>query len=485
MLPRTRIWLVTLGLLVLIRIVGMILIPVTDTSEARYAEIARLMMVSNDYVTPWFEANKPFWGKPPLAFWSQALSASLLGLSEFSLRLPSLAIAIVVGGLTYLLAKSMYGESVGRWAVLILASSPLFYLTSGAILTDPAFLLGTTLGLAGGFLALTGKGKFWYYGAIAGVAISLLSKGPIGLVIVGGPICIWLAFYRKRIVDIDHPTLIRSAILLSVLTIPWYWVAEMRTPGFLQYFLIGENFLRFVMPGWAGDLYGNAHRQPYGTIWLYLGIAILPWAVLALALFKWIRDAKVKWRIDKRPSLEIGYLCSWVLFPLAFFSFARNILWTYVLPVLPALAILLAVTIARVRSESVARGGFAIAIGLPFVAIFFAALAIRYPERLKTERDMVEQAFHKGAEGTPLIYVDTRPFSARFYSKGEAKLVTAKEAEETIRTSDRRMHFAVPKESSAKFEERLHKSVVREFANRRYVLFETVPKTLTEAISNE
>ena len=79
----------------------MAVMPLADTSEPRYAEIARLMAVTGDWVTPWFEPGVPFWGKPPLAFWAPALSIKLLGLSEFSLRLPAFAAMLGVLALVH------------------------------------------------------------------------------------------------------------------------------------------------------------------------------------------------------------------------------------------------------------------------------------------------------------------------------------------------------------------------------------------------
>ena len=72
---------------------------------------------------------------------------------------------------------------------------------------------------------------------------------------------------------------------MLALALPWYVMAEIRTPGFLQYFIVGEHFLRFVDPGWQGDLYGTAHKRPYGGIWLDWLLATMPWGLAGLWLF--------------------------------------------------------------------------------------------------------------------------------------------------------------------------------------------------------
>ena len=58
-------------------------------------------------------------------------------------------------------------------------------------------------------------------------------------------------------------------LITMAIAVPWHILAEIKTPGFLKYYLIGENFDRFVIPGWKGDMYGSAHKQFRGMIWLF------------------------------------------------------------------------------------------------------------------------------------------------------------------------------------------------------------------------
>src|ERR1700754_3406199 len=92
-----------------VRLWSMISVPLVDTSEPRYAEIARVMAATGDWITPWFSPGVPFWGKPPLSFWSEALAFRLFGVSEFSVRFPSwLAMAATVA-LIYACAQRLFG----------------------------------------------------------------------------------------------------------------------------------------------------------------------------------------------------------------------------------------------------------------------------------------------------------------------------------------------------------------------------------------
>ena len=100
----TRIINPLLGLLLailLLRLGLAAVLPLADTTEPRYAEIARLMAISGDWITPWYEPGVPFWGKPPLSFWAQALSFRWLGVSELAGRLPSWLATLAIVYLVY------------------------------------------------------------------------------------------------------------------------------------------------------------------------------------------------------------------------------------------------------------------------------------------------------------------------------------------------------------------------------------------------
>ena len=126
-----------LGILLVARLFAMTALPLIDTSEPRYAEIARIMAVSGDWITPWFEPGVPFWGKPPLAFWAQALGIKLFGLSELAVRLPSFLVMLLVAGLVYIAAREVFGPRQARWATLILDTMLLPFVSAGDVLTDP------------------------------------------------------------------------------------------------------------------------------------------------------------------------------------------------------------------------------------------------------------------------------------------------------------------------------------------------------------
>ncbi|WP_419653562.1 ArnT family glycosyltransferase [Thiolapillus sp.] len=126
--------------LVALRIMGMVLVPLTDTTEARYAEIARLI----DWITPWSKPDVPFWGKPPLVFWMEALSFKAFGINEFAVRLPSLLATLATSWIIWRFALLTGTTQTARNAVLIYITTALVYVASGAVMTDPFLTLGVT-----------------------------------------------------------------------------------------------------------------------------------------------------------------------------------------------------------------------------------------------------------------------------------------------------------------------------------------------------
>lgn len=411
-----------------LRLLGMTLLPLMDTSEPRYAEIARRMAVSGDWITPWIESDRPFWGKPPLSFWMQALSIKLLGTSELAVRLPSWLAMLATLPAIHAATIRYAGRKEAAWAVLIYVSSALPYIAGGAVLTDPFLVMGMTWSMVG--LMLPGLG--WRAMGLFGLSVGLLAKGPLALVLVMGPPIICLLLYRRAV----WPSASRWIWILGLpasiaIAIPWYAMAEFKTPGFLEYFLLGEHFRRFVMPGWQGDLYGSAHFQPYGRIWMYWLVAAFPWSIVALGALAMAATRRIGRELLIRAVQDpaTGYLLGWALFTLLFFSIASNLLWTYALPALPSFAILLSRVVGRWESSSTsprvwtARASYLVALVVPATMGVFLIFATIEPHVLRTEKALIAYVTERGNDVSSLWYVEKRPFSARYYSQDSVGLI--------------------------------------------------------------
>lgn len=466
-------WWWALGIILGLRLVSMAWLPLAGTTEPRYAEVARLMVTTGDWITPWFSPGVPFWGKPPFAFWSEALSFKALGITEFAARLPSWLATVATLALIFNFARSYFGDRVAKCSLLIYSTCALTYIAAGAVLTDPFLALATTWAMVAFAMASKEFKWQWRYGFFAAMAMGLLAKGPLMLALVAGPLIPVLIGHPSARETFKQLPWLAGLALMLVLSVPWYVLAELKTPGFLDYFLVGEHFLRFVDSGWAGDLYGTAHQRMKGAIWGDVLLASFPWGVVALFLL-------MRRVVDpvQRPSLRQAlrdpnkaYLLAWAFFTPVFFSFAGNILWTYVLPALAAFSILMALAVVewsgRINFER--RMLFAFASITPLVVAGYMVLLAAQPQRLKTEKDLVAYAMQHMRPGEKLAFLGSKSFSAAFYSQGRAEEITMENL--ILRLGhDKTLYLAVPKGNFETVSKSLGTQLPKVFESREYVL---------------
>jgi len=223
--------------IVISRLFLMYFLPLTDTTEARYANIALIMSKTRDWITPYFDYGIPYWGKPPLSFWFQAISYNIFGVHDFVPRIPSLLVTLGTAWIIYKLVTTLKDELTALWAIIIYFSSLLVYALSGVVLLDPYLTFATTLSYASFIMVLNGYKKYWDYLFFIGLGIGLLAKGPLAIVLVGGTMFIWIMFsFKKRIRSLLIFPWFSGSLLMLVIALPWYIMAEYKTPGFLHYF---------------------------------------------------------------------------------------------------------------------------------------------------------------------------------------------------------------------------------------------------------
>lgn len=409
-----RIWLAVVVAAALVRLATLNAYPLHDTTEARYAEIARLMVVSSDWITPQIEPGVPFWAKPPLSTWLTAISFSAFGINEFAARLPALLMIGLTGVLVFRVGRSWYSGTAGLIASAILASSGLGFIAAGAVMTDAALVSATTLSLASFCETIKEDGARNRYGLFVGAGLGLLAKGPVAIVLTGLPILAWSLWQKDLGWLWRSMPWIRGSVISLAIAVPWYLLAELKSPGFLEYFLIGEHWLRFVDSGWPGDLYGHAHAEPRGTIWLFGIAAALPWSIVGFyRAIRWLVSDEAR----PLPEPRSAFLLLWMLTPLVFFSFAGNILPAYVLPGMPALALLLGRWLST-RPSLTATPGFLVP------GAFAAAAALGFLQSVdhRSQRDLV-QYHREHRPGHDLVYYPSAPHSAAFYSRGTVRSI--------------------------------------------------------------
>ena len=428
-----RLLLALIAAMLLLRLATLGAYPLMDTSEARYGEIARVMLTTGNLVTPQEVPGTPFWAKPPLYAWLSTGSIAVLGVNEFALRLPSVLCALLVAALSAHWAATLVprrppGEALwaGLLAAALLATGPGFFAAAGAVMTDPALAACVTAMLAAFHqVAIRGqRGAAWRYGFFLAIGLGMLAKGPVVLLYGGVPIALWTLWQRRLGAVWAAFPWIGGTALAALISVPWYLAAERATPGFLNYFLLGEHVMRFLKPGWRGDLYGTAHAEPLGTIWLYLAYAIgLQTLLVVCALVGQARNGQgAASAAAAAPSAGArGFALLAVLVPVAFFTFAGNIIWTYVLPALGPLAVLLADFLAPRRLQSAWRRALALTLGVSSGALLVVMVFVvpghvnAHSSAALVARWQQEQASVPGS----LVYLGRKaPASLRFYARG-------------------------------------------------------------------
>jgi 4-amino-4-deoxy-L-arabinose transferase-like glycosyltransferase len=430
---RERQWLAWLIVAIVgIRLVTLAAYPLTDPTEARYGEIARKMLETRQWIMPQFEYGVPFWGKPPLSTWLSAASMAAFGVNEFAARLPSLLLMLACGALVYFLGSLRANRDAALWSLALFATIGLIFVAAGVVMTDPALTLGTTLAMAGFWAAVNSPQpgrRMAGFAFFVGLAIGFLSKGPVAAILALVPVGAWTLWTRRWREVWSRLPWLSGTVLLAALVVPWYWAAEKATPGFLEYFLVGEHWKRFTQPGWTGDLYGAAHARPRGMIWLFwLGVA-LPWSLVATS---WLARAATMRRGDLRALIRDPwrtYLALWAITPMLFFTVSGNVLPTYVLPGLPALTLLVA-DYWRPSMDDVgplrATVRQVLVSGVVICALFVTAIVV-LRGRMENElsHKALTQTFAAQRTGSDqrLVYMTQQPVSALFYSQGTAAKV--------------------------------------------------------------
>jgi len=399
------------------RLVAMWLIPLNDSTEARYAEIARLMLTSHDWVRLMHYPGQYFWAKPPLSTWLSAFSMGIFGIHAFSARLPAWVLSLICLGLSSRMAYAQFGAKAAFWATGVLATTLYFVLDAGTVMTDPALLTCVTLVMVGFWLGMQEQSRFWAYLTFVGWGLGLLAKGLVMGVFSVLPLMVWLSITQQWRRAIAVMPWITGSCLTLLIALPWYIMAETRMPGFLSYFVVGEHFMRFIKPGWTGDLYGFAHQAPWGMIWVYFIMGSLPWSPLLLTRIGFFRRAFSK-------SSWMSYLCCFCFLPLLFFTFARNIIYPYVFPVLPAFALL--ITTVIITDEALEQRQrtyfYGIAIGLTSLLVMVGLVFNYFPKQFSKSNNVMVAAWEKRhAAHEHLIYALNLPeYSSMFYSQGQA-----------------------------------------------------------------
>ena len=368
--------------LVVLRVLTMPLWPLVDPTEARYAELGRQMAITGDWVTPrvWVSGYLiPFLGKPPLYFWTEALSIKFLGANEFAARLPSLLAAAVAVAATGLVLARFYGRAVAGLAMMVLASCGMFFVLAGTVGVDMVLTAMVALAQVAYFAWLREEKPWprrgWSLLVFLALGLGFLTKGPVAVITFGMPVFLWHCLFGewKRLV---HHAWITGLLLALAIVVPWFWEAQKLNPDFIRHFFVEENFRRFTTHDYY-DPYGSGHVVPHGGAILFMLVAALPWSVLAFWLLKGngqkaTREANRLWSDRWQAFFFLGFAVN-----VLFWCAGRQFLITYMLPLLPVFAIWFALRWQERmpgREALVAKSAGAVAVLISLIYVIFPIL---------------------------------------------------------------------------------------------------------------
>jgi 4-amino-4-deoxy-L-arabinose transferase-like glycosyltransferase len=350
--------------------------PLFNTDEGRYAEIPREMLAGGDWVIPHLN-GVAYIEKPPLQYWATALSLRVFGDGEFAARLYTGLTALGTLVVVWLLANG-YGGGEAAWRSAAVLAGMMLFVTLGQLLTlDMSLTLYMTLALAAFVLAqprggagppavgdgrpvrgvASVTGRRWMLVAWLAVALGVLTKGLVAAAIPAAVLVLYSVSARDwapwRRLELGW-----GLPLFLVVTVPWHWLAARRLPDFLEFFFVHEHLARYLTP--------SADRE---EAWWFFGavfvLGSVPWTVSAL------RVVVLSWRRkEPRGQFDAGvFLWIWAVFIGVFFSLSDSKLIPYLLPAMPAVAVLIGSSPLRaLRRDAAFTAALTVAAGLSSIA---------------------------------------------------------------------------------------------------------------------
>jgi 4-amino-4-deoxy-L-arabinose transferase-like glycosyltransferase len=327
----TLTWLYVLGIRTLV-----------PPDEGRYAEMAREMLASGDWITTRLNGIKYF-EKPPLQTWMNALSFGAFGLGEWQARLWTGLCGLIGVFMVAIAGVKVFGRRAGFYAALVLGSS-FFWVASGQIDSLDMSLSGMmTISLCALLIAQrdqasAGERRNWMLVCWAGMALAVLAKGLIGLVLPGGVLVLYTLAARDWAIW-NRLHLGKGLLLFFAIATPWFILVALKNPEQPHFFFVHEHFERFFL---------KTHKRE--GAWYYFFTMLIPGIVPWLGLLP--QSLAQALRRDQGVFQPKLLLLIWAVFIFVFFSYSSSKLPGYILPIFPALALLLALHLEKVTRRS-------------------------------------------------------------------------------------------------------------------------------------
>lgn len=332
---------------------------VTDSVESNYALTAKEMVLSGDWVSPQIY-GRYWYDKPIMFYWLTAVAFKIFGFTEFAARFFPAVFGLLGLGLVAYGGYRLYSEKVGFYSAILLLSSVEFFLISKSIITDGVLFLFFSATLLFFYLGYSeGKRLFWYL-MYATAGLSVLTKGPIGVLLPGLIITLFLILQRDWRV-LTRCKLVSGTLLCALIAVPWYAAMyALHGSDFINNFFGVHNFLR-----------ATVSEHPRDNVWYYYllvnTLALFPWS--ALVPYTLWRRFKKGWYLEEREK----FLLLWAAVVFFFFQNMATKYITYTYPLLFPMSIFLAQELEH-QEDELLNNRYMIFVGIVIVALLGAAL---------------------------------------------------------------------------------------------------------------
>ncbi|MBQ2622189.1 MAG: glycosyltransferase family 39 protein [Thermoguttaceae bacterium] len=419
-----------LAIFIVTRLVLNVYTPLMDPSEARYAVFAKNMTQSENWWQPTYNyegVETVFVGKPPLAFQMSMACCKALGISEFATRLPAFISSLLILWLVWIFVKKWRDAQSAAYAVLLTCCSFLFYMYAGQTMTD-LILTAAVVGAIFSYVGFERSCEYAYGGRVLPakkqstfdiadnvrspetlkttaycllptvysvlffvfIALGVLVKGPVAIVMAGLPVFFYVLI-NNTWKNMKYHAWVLGTVAFLAIVVPYYWIVSVKHPDFLQYFIIEENFNRFLFKG-SASRFGTARESFYGVSFLWFLVLNLPTVFLMQLLPSENRKKMYVWSLFKDPLTGMSALTCISL--TLFWALTSRVLITYLLPTIPFFAVFLAV---RFRDSGLLdQPGFSKALNA-FVTSWLILLPVLFSSAVYVS------VFHTAEMASPII----------------------------------------------------------------------------------
>lgn len=345
---------------------GLASVGLMDETEPLFAEASRQMVETGDWITPYFNGATRF-DKPPLVYWLMAIGFHLFGVGEWAVRLPSALAAMALVGMGFYtlrrfgfsrpeLAIAFSEVTVGQPQRSRLSQRNLFWsalIGSAVMALHPETLVWARSGVSDMLLSgcmgialftfflgyaqpeFPQRQRHWYLTSYVFLGLAVLTKGPVGIVLPGLIVGVFLLYVGQVRKVLREMPLVKGAVIFLAITVPWHvLVIAANGRAYIDSFFGYHNVERFTNVV-------NGHAAPWYFYFLVVAIGFLPWSpFLPWAIARLHSHRRQFWQTQPR-SAHLGmFALAWFVVIFGFFTIAVTKLPSYVLPLMPAVAIL-------------------------------------------------------------------------------------------------------------------------------------------------